>query len=43
MLARLAVEELAPEAWRALDPRGETLIDIDVPADLDALGPAERL
>ena len=43
MLARLAVEELAPEVWRALDPRGETLIDIDVPADLDALGPADRL
>jgi len=36
MLARLAVEELAPETWRPLDPRAETLIDIDAPADLDA-------
>lgn len=43
LLARLAVEELASEAWRALDARGETMIDIDVPADLDALGPADRL
>jgi molybdopterin-guanine dinucleotide biosynthesis protein A len=43
MLARLAVEELAQETWRALDPRAESLIDIDVPADLDALGGADRL
>jgi molybdopterin-guanine dinucleotide biosynthesis protein A len=43
MLTRLDVQELAPETWRALDPRGETLIDIDAPADLEALGPADRL
>jgi molybdopterin-guanine dinucleotide biosynthesis protein A len=43
MLARLVVEDLDPETWRALDPRGETLIDIDAPADLDALGPGDRL
>ena len=43
MLARLAVEELAPETWRALDPRAETLIDIDAPADLEALHSIDRL
>jgi molybdopterin-guanine dinucleotide biosynthesis protein A len=43
MLARLTVRELDPETWRALDPGSETLIDIDVPADLEALGPADRL
>jgi molybdopterin-guanine dinucleotide biosynthesis protein A len=43
MLARLAVEELAPETWRALDPRSESLIDIDVPADLEALRLADGL
>lgn len=43
MLARLPVEELDPDTWRALDPGAETLIDIDVPADLEALGPADRL
>jgi molybdenum cofactor guanylyltransferase len=42
MLGRLAVEELAPETWRALDPRGETLVDIDAPADLEALRVADR-
>ena len=36
-------EELDPDTWRALDPGAETLIDIDVPADLEALGPADRL
>jgi molybdenum cofactor guanylyltransferase len=38
MLARLLVEELDSETWHALDPRSETLIDIDEPADLEALG-----
>lgn len=42
MLARLAVGELDAETWRALDPHGATLIDIDVPADIDALGTADR-
>jgi molybdopterin-guanine dinucleotide biosynthesis protein A len=37
MLARLAVEELDPETWHRLDPHSETLIDIDEPADLEAL------
>jgi molybdopterin-guanine dinucleotide biosynthesis protein A len=41
MLARLAVEALDPETWRALDPEGATLIDIDEPADLEALGLAD--
>jgi molybdopterin-guanine dinucleotide biosynthesis protein A len=41
MLAGLAVAELDPEIWRTLDPDGETLIDIDEPADLEALGPIE--
>ena len=43
MLARLPVEELDPETWHALDPDAETLIDIDAPADFEALGPADRL
>ena len=43
MLARLAVEELAPETWRPLDPRAETLIDIDARADLEVLRLADRL
>jgi molybdopterin-guanine dinucleotide biosynthesis protein A len=43
MLARLNVEQLDPDTWRALDPGAETLIDIDVRADLEALGPADRL
>jgi len=37
LLARLAVEELDPETWRALDPHGATLIDIDERADLETL------
>ncbi len=37
MLARLAIEELEPETWLALDPGSETLVDIDEPADLEAL------
>jgi molybdopterin-guanine dinucleotide biosynthesis protein A len=37
MLARLALVELGPEAWIALDPRAETLIDVDEPADLERL------
>jgi len=41
MLARLAVEELDPETWHRLDPHSETLIDIDGPADLEALRLAE--
>jgi molybdopterin-guanine dinucleotide biosynthesis protein A len=43
MLARLTVEELDPETWRALDPGAETLIDIDAPTDLEALRAADRL
>jgi molybdopterin-guanine dinucleotide biosynthesis protein A len=41
MLARLAVEALDLEIWHALDPRAETLIDIDKPADLEALATAD--
>jgi molybdopterin-guanine dinucleotide biosynthesis protein A len=43
MLARLAVEELDPKTWHALDPRAETLIDVDTPADLEGLNLADRL
>jgi len=37
MLARLALKVLEAQAWQALDPRSETLIDIDERADLDRL------
>jgi len=43
MLVRLVVEELDPDVWRALDPRSETLIDVNDPADLEALRLADRL
>jgi molybdopterin-guanine dinucleotide biosynthesis protein A len=42
MLTRLIVDELDPTTWRELDPEGATLIDIDEPADLDALRAADR-
>jgi molybdopterin-guanine dinucleotide biosynthesis protein A len=35
LLDRLVVRELPETQWRALDPGAETLIDIDVPGDLD--------
>jgi molybdenum cofactor guanylyltransferase len=41
-LARLVVSEVGPEVWRAFDPLGETLIDIDEPPDLDALRGTDR-
>ena len=37
MLAALRVRELPEASWRALDPSADTLIDIDVPADLEGL------
>jgi len=37
VLATLRPELLAEAAWRAADPRGRTLVDVDAPADL-ALG-----
>jgi molybdopterin-guanine dinucleotide biosynthesis protein A len=43
MLARLVVKELDLETWVALDPGAETLIDVDEPADLDALRAVDRL
>jgi molybdopterin-guanine dinucleotide biosynthesis protein A len=43
LLARLIVEDLDPEIWQALDPRSETLIDIDEPADLVDLRIGDRL
>jgi hypothetical protein len=36
-LDRLQSAELASDAWRALDPDGRTLDDIDEPGDLDRL------
>ncbi|MEZ0241194.1 MAG: molybdenum cofactor guanylyltransferase [Chloroflexota bacterium] len=35
-LARLTMVELPEEEWRALDPAGGSLLDVDTPADLDA-------
>jgi hypothetical protein len=34
---RLRSAELTSEAWRALDPDGRTLDDVDEPGDLDRL------
>jgi molybdopterin-guanine dinucleotide biosynthesis protein A len=34
-LDRLRCRELSADTWRALDPVGMTLADVDVPADLD--------
>ena len=38
---RLRTLELPAEEWRALDPAGITLVDVDTPADVDRLGSAE--
>ena len=40
-LARLATDELATDDWRALDPLGASLTDVDTQADLDRLRSAE--
>jgi molybdopterin-guanine dinucleotide biosynthesis protein A len=37
LLDRLVVRELPEAEWRALDPDGQTLIDVDVRADLDRM------
>jgi molybdopterin-guanine dinucleotide biosynthesis protein A len=37
LLGRLATAELPADRWLPLDPEARTLIDIDVPADLDRL------
>ena len=44
LLARLSVAELPAERWLPLDPAAASLVDIDVPADLDRLhgGAIER-
>ena len=34
LLEELDVEVIAPATWRAIDPAGDTLRDVDVPADL---------
>lgn len=36
-VGRLRTLELPTHEWQALDPAGETLIDVDTPADLDRL------
>jgi hypothetical protein len=33
----LAVFELGEDEWRRLDPAGRSLLDVDTPADLDAV------
>ncbi len=38
VVAALGVELVAADRWRALDPDGATLTDVDVPEDLDRLG-----
>jgi len=35
LLSRLAVRAIPEESWRALDPEGETLRDVDRPEDLE--------
>jgi molybdopterin-guanine dinucleotide biosynthesis protein A len=37
LVERLGVAELPVAAWRALDPAGATLADVDTPADLERL------
>jgi hypothetical protein len=37
MLELLDPRAIAEDAWRPLDPTGGSLVDIDTPADLDAL------
>jgi len=41
MLATLRPELVAEAAWRAADPRGRTLVDVDAPADLADLDLAD--
>ena len=38
---RLRTLELPADAWRALDPAGHTLADVDTPADIDRLRTGE--
>lgn len=40
-VGRMRTLELPVEEWRALDPAGETLADVDTPADLDRLRSGE--
>jgi molybdopterin-guanine dinucleotide biosynthesis protein A len=42
MLGGLALVELAAGAWHALDPRAQTLIDVDAPGDLARLRASEE-
>lgn len=37
LVDRLAVVELPFETWRALDPAGDTILDVDTPDDLERL------
>ncbi len=37
LLDRLALVELPAATWRALDPEGLTVLDVDTPADLDRI------
>jgi molybdopterin-guanine dinucleotide biosynthesis protein A len=37
LLERLVSDEIAAATWRAVDPAGATLQDVDTPADLDRL------
>jgi molybdopterin-guanine dinucleotide biosynthesis protein A len=41
LLDRLALVELPGSAWRALDPEGRTVLDVDTPADLDRIRTAK--
>ena len=40
-IGRLRTLELAEDEWRALDPAGDTLADVDTPADIDRLRSGE--
>lgn len=43
LVERLAVVELPSATWRALDPAGNTLVDVDTPDDLDRLRSAPNV
>lgn len=42
LIDRLLAAELSAGAWRALDPAGDTLVDVDSPSDLERLQAEHR-
>jgi hypothetical protein len=43
LLGRVELRSLARAAWRATDPDGATLVDVDTPADLGAARSGARV